>query len=478
MLAISFTALIDGQGVVLWYAGHLGQLALICLAIEELCISSFRLYSCFSLPIMRVVVLLVLLVVMSITPPTLAVTATTTAATTTVVSSSSSPSSSSSSSSGSECDPSYPDVCLPTPPPDLNCTDITSRRFEVVGSDPHALDGDNNGIACEGPPLPVPPIPLQAPPPQQQEAQEQQEQNQTETQNLPTSTTTPFITNATTKKTDGLLTASINGTRFTTDQIISIDGMVAGGDGAGAGGMVFIELRDPHNAALLYDSANMTTTGTSDTPFSYSLVAGKLLENAGGSSSTAASAGDNKRVVKPMNETGSNYTLLVRYDDGGTGGDATSASNDDITTTSSAEVQFNFAYEHVSSSAASSSSPPPSPPRQTEPEFGLPDAEPQQQQQEEERQQRDEQEERLEEQEELIDDQQSRIEDLEDEQSRLEGLLEEAREDAEGRLQKLLDEQEERADDDDDDDDSRNALEILKDVLNREPSRDVDEDDD
>jgi hypothetical protein len=155
---------------------------------------------------MRVLVLLVLLALMSITPPTLAVTATT--ATTTMVSSSSS---SSSSSSGSECDPSYPDVCIPSPPPDLACSDISERRFEVVGSDPHALDGDNNGIACEGPPLPVPPIPLQAPP-QQQEAQEQeqQEQNQTETQNLPTSTTTPFITNATTKKTDGLLIASIN----------------------------------------------------------------------------------------------------------------------------------------------------------------------------------------------------------------------------------------------------------------------------
>jgi hypothetical protein len=431
---------------------------------------------------MRVVVLLVLLVLMSITPPTLAVTATT--ATTTVVSSSSS------SSSGSECDPSYPDVCIPSPPPDLACSDISERRFEVVGSDPHALDGDNNGIACEGPPLPVPPIPLQAQ--QQQEAQEQQEQNQTETQNLPTSTTTSFITNATTK-TDGLLTASINDTRFTTDQIISIDGTLAGGDGAGAGaadGTVFIELRDPHNQALLYDSTNMTTTGTSVTPFSYSLVAGKLLENAGGDA-----AGDNRRVVKPMNETGSNYTLLVGYD-GGTG-DVTSPSIDDITTTTTSEVQFVFAYDHVldAEEAAATTTAPASergspsdvpPPRQpprvsppaeeedrepttpTRPTTTLPSV--------------DEQEERLEEQEELIDDQQSRIEDLEDEQSRLEELLEEAREDegedAEGRLQELLDEQEERADDDDDDDDSRDALEILKDVLNREPPRDVDEDDD
>ncbi|HEU4447610.1 MAG TPA: hypothetical protein VFR94_23250, partial [Nitrososphaeraceae archaeon] len=47
------------------------------------------------------------------------------------------------------CDPSYPDVCIPPPPPDLGCDDITARDFEVVGSDPHGLDGDNDGIACE-----------------------------------------------------------------------------------------------------------------------------------------------------------------------------------------------------------------------------------------------------------------------------------------------------------------------------------------
>jgi hypothetical protein len=48
------------------------------------------------------------------------------------------------------CHPSYPDVCIPPPPPDLNCGDIDARNFEVSGSDPHGFDGnDNDGIGCE-----------------------------------------------------------------------------------------------------------------------------------------------------------------------------------------------------------------------------------------------------------------------------------------------------------------------------------------
>ena len=47
------------------------------------------------------------------------------------------------------CDPSYPDVCIPPPPPDLDCGEIAFRRFAVVGSDPHGFDGDNDGIGCE-----------------------------------------------------------------------------------------------------------------------------------------------------------------------------------------------------------------------------------------------------------------------------------------------------------------------------------------
>jgi hypothetical protein len=50
----------------------------------------------------------------------------------------------------SECDASYPDVCIPSPPPELNCDDEgVPENFEVSGSDPHGFDGDNDGIGCE-----------------------------------------------------------------------------------------------------------------------------------------------------------------------------------------------------------------------------------------------------------------------------------------------------------------------------------------
>ncbi|MEG4424939.1 MULTISPECIES: thermonuclease family protein [unclassified Microcoleus] len=47
------------------------------------------------------------------------------------------------------CDPSYPDVCIPPAPPDLNCGDISHRRFRVLQPDPHGFDRDNDGIGCE-----------------------------------------------------------------------------------------------------------------------------------------------------------------------------------------------------------------------------------------------------------------------------------------------------------------------------------------
>jgi Staphylococcal nuclease homologue len=49
-----------------------------------------------------------------------------------------------------DCEPSYPNICVPRPPPALNCNDISDRNFKVVGSDPHGFDGDNDGIGCEG----------------------------------------------------------------------------------------------------------------------------------------------------------------------------------------------------------------------------------------------------------------------------------------------------------------------------------------
>jgi len=47
------------------------------------------------------------------------------------------------------CDPSYPDVCIPPYPPDLNCGDIGYSNFRVIGNDPHGFDRDNDGIGCE-----------------------------------------------------------------------------------------------------------------------------------------------------------------------------------------------------------------------------------------------------------------------------------------------------------------------------------------
>ena len=48
------------------------------------------------------------------------------------------------------CATPYPDVCIPPPPPDLDCGDVAFRRFRVSGGDPHRMDGDHDGIACEG----------------------------------------------------------------------------------------------------------------------------------------------------------------------------------------------------------------------------------------------------------------------------------------------------------------------------------------
>jgi hypothetical protein len=50
---------------------------------------------------------------------------------------------------GGNCDPSYPTVCIPPPPPDLDCGDVNATNFTVKGSDPHGFDGDNDGIGCE-----------------------------------------------------------------------------------------------------------------------------------------------------------------------------------------------------------------------------------------------------------------------------------------------------------------------------------------
>jgi micrococcal nuclease len=47
------------------------------------------------------------------------------------------------------CDAAYPTVCIPPPPPDLDCADVPHRRFAVLAPDPHRFDGDHDGIGCE-----------------------------------------------------------------------------------------------------------------------------------------------------------------------------------------------------------------------------------------------------------------------------------------------------------------------------------------
>ena len=48
-----------------------------------------------------------------------------------------------------KCDQAYPTVCIPSPPPDLDCPEINFRNFKVLPPDPHHFDGDRDGIGCE-----------------------------------------------------------------------------------------------------------------------------------------------------------------------------------------------------------------------------------------------------------------------------------------------------------------------------------------
>jgi hypothetical protein len=66
---------------------------------------------------------------------------------------------------GPTCDPSYPSVCIPPAPPDLDCGEISVHDFAVVGADPHGFDSDHDGIGCESAPPPPPPAPPASAPP-------------------------------------------------------------------------------------------------------------------------------------------------------------------------------------------------------------------------------------------------------------------------------------------------------------------------
>lgn len=47
------------------------------------------------------------------------------------------------------CDPAYPDFCIASPPPDLNCPDVPQKGFTVLPPDPHGFDRDVDGVGCE-----------------------------------------------------------------------------------------------------------------------------------------------------------------------------------------------------------------------------------------------------------------------------------------------------------------------------------------
>src|SRR3954454_20642435 len=54
--------------------------------------------------------------------------------------------------SNAGCDPNYAGGCVPPYPPDVDCSDIRALGIapvRVVGSDPHRLDGDGDGLGCE-----------------------------------------------------------------------------------------------------------------------------------------------------------------------------------------------------------------------------------------------------------------------------------------------------------------------------------------
>ncbi len=49
------------------------------------------------------------------------------------------------------CDLSYPDLCVPPPPPDLDCSYVYDQGFRhitVLPPDPHNFDGNHDGVGC------------------------------------------------------------------------------------------------------------------------------------------------------------------------------------------------------------------------------------------------------------------------------------------------------------------------------------------
>jgi hypothetical protein len=48
-----------------------------------------------------------------------------------------------------KCDPAYPTVCIPPPPPYFDCPGILYENFTVLPPDPHSFDLNDNGIGCD-----------------------------------------------------------------------------------------------------------------------------------------------------------------------------------------------------------------------------------------------------------------------------------------------------------------------------------------
>src|SRR5215207_3859313 len=47
-----------------------------------------------------------------------------------------------------ECDPAYPDLCIPPGSEDLDCAAIDEQDFSVLPPDPHGFDGNGDGVEC------------------------------------------------------------------------------------------------------------------------------------------------------------------------------------------------------------------------------------------------------------------------------------------------------------------------------------------
>jgi hypothetical protein len=172
--------------------------------------------------------------------------------------------------------------------------------------------------------------------------------------NRSTTTTTTTITPIAKTKTNGLLTATINSSYFTTNQTIKVNGTV--GKAAGPFIAVYAELKDPQDETLAFEFAPIVRSNRSgsdnQTSFSYSLVAGDDDDGSqqdDAANSNSDSGDHNRRFWKPMNGTGSNYTMIIGYATPAPSSppSSSSSSSGSVEENSKSEVQFVFAYEHL-----------------------------------------------------------------------------------------------------------------------------------